>query len=505
MNKIRQFRQPKRRLTRQRSGFIVSGSTTGNEASLLYSNCIRGVGKIVINGKYNEVNFVELFESNIYIFGLGAYIKPTKPVRITLKIIIEKGTEQLLDKKLSLTVDPDLWSAIGLDIFDKNNVLNDSDKYSVSYNIEFESLQDEDSFEVNVYGLQSGVVSYYAQKQELLTSYLDKTYLYLPEIYYLPYVDIAEFNVTSESGENVSVVQGEPIVCKSCNRCSRFLPIDIENERNSLGFSNHCKLRAPCVHKAFSKFRLDSVYSQELYSPIPILSDVGGQYVDSHYGFQLECRTCKKFYVNAPLNPLRDKAQHHEDSSRRRAIERLIIELSNADIVKNFRNTKGIEFPQYIYNKFEGKCFACGKSIDLENMDIDHTLPLLYLWPLDETATALCKSCNSKKHDLFPKQFGLYSDEKLSKLSSITGIPMELIMRETPFLNPKMKNELIKKVVWFFDEFLSRDEYQKYKKGKRVSDLIFKAIEKTMHKEGVSLVAEYKKVSGRYPNTISLS
>ena len=46
--------------------------------------------------------------------------------------------------------------------------------------------------------------------------------------------------------------------------------------------------------------------------------------VVSYYGHQLECKACKKFFVNMPLNPQRNAQQFKEDGLRRRAIEVLI-------------------------------------------------------------------------------------------------------------------------------------------------------------------------------------
>lgn len=81
-----------------------------------------------------------------------------------------------------------------------------------------------------------------------------------------------------------------PIVRKSCNRCARSLPINIESERSSLSFSNHCVAahRRPCKHRGFGILR-------------PVQE--GRPELRLEYGFQLECRYCKKFEVNAAHNP----------------------------------------------------------------------------------------------------------------------------------------------------------------------------------------------------------
>ena len=121
-------------------------------------------------------------------------------------------------------------------------------------------------------------------------------------------------------------------------------------------------------------------------------------------------------------------------------------------------------------------------------MDLDHTMSLAFLWPLDTTATCLCPTCNSKKRDKFPVEF--YSEEKLAKLSKITGLNEEVLHSRA--VNIKAIRVLAKKVVWFFDKFLTDPDYQKVRKGKKTADLIFKAIQVAIEASGVemNLVAE---------------
>ncbi len=74
----------------------------------------------------------------------------------------------------------------------------------------------------------------------------------------------------------------------------------------------------------------------------------------------------------------------------------------------------GSEFDVYIWENFDKKCFKCKKELSTpKEMDLDHTLPLAYLWPLDSTATCLCPSCNSSKSDKFPKDF--YTNKELAE------------------------------------------------------------------------------------------
>ena len=80
----------------------------------------------------------------------------------------------------------------------------------------------------------------------------------------------------------------------------------------------------------------------------------GKYYFRQHFGFQLECKSCKKFFVNAALNPLRNSTQHREDSLRRRNIEILVDTLlENEWIYHKFRRAHKREFDQYIWKNSE--------------------------------------------------------------------------------------------------------------------------------------------------------
>ena len=93
---------------------------------------------------------------------------------------------------------------------------------------------------------------------------------------------------------------GIPVVFKGCNRCSRYLPIQTENDQSV---------------------------------------------IRSRYGHQLECKACKKYFVNAKLNPMRNPQQCREDGLRRRAIEALVDNLLDEDFIHfTFRKQHKKEF-----------------------------------------------------------------------------------------------------------------------------------------------------------------
>src|SRR5699024_8474302 len=211
------------------------------------------------------------------------------------------------------------------------------------------------------------------------------------------------------------------ITLKNCNRCGRYLPINTGNERQHLSFSNHCTAphKVPCSDSTFSKLKRPGEKTPSL-----ILRN----------GFQLECRFCKKFYVNAALNPQRTVGQRREDGQRRRAFELLINKaLGKSPLLEYNQNHHGRELADDIWQKFDKKCFKCKKPLKLNEINLDHTRPLALLWPLDETATSLCRDCNGDKRDRSPSEF--YTTKELEELSKVTRLELSKLQAPQPTRN----------------------------------------------------------------------
>lgn len=485
------FRSPKRRLTRQRSGFTVSGSKMGSTCKFVKSaSALVNSNNLVLNFK-KSVNLVECFDRNLGFVAFGGYLFPSKLVSVTLHLkFVSNGFEQ--NTTTTLQLDPDKWKKIGTHIlFDMKNLKKRNGVLTAQIKLESSNKIGK----INFFGFNLDAVEEYQGKGDLWDYFQQQTNIYLPEIYYFD--TEKPFAIEPIEANSMNFSNGLCITLKSCNRCDRYLIIDIDNERNVLSYSNHCTSRAPCDDPGFCKFRI----TENKCSSTPKV----GAIKRVHYGFQLECRPCKKFNVNAPLNPLRNSTQHREDSTRRRYFENLIGPLLDQDyIYHKFRINKGKEFDRYIWEKFGKKCFNCERQISIpSDMHLDHTLPLASLWSLDETATCLCETCNSQKHDKFPVDF--YNEKKLVELSKITGIPIG-ILKSRP-VNNKVLEKLKEKVVWFFDEFLNQKDCQKIRGGKRTSDLIYKAMVDVVNRSGMELdlIKEYKKIKKRSPKSVSVT
>ena len=261
---------------------------------------------------------------------------------------------------------------------------------------------------VGIWDLAAGQVTHdvYSTAEE---RHLDNISATVPEANF--YVDntatITWGPIMAESPES------EAIYLKSCNRCGRFLPINFPAEREALSYSNHCVSGAPCTHTGFGLIE-DSEDDRIRHK--------------FHHGFQLECRFCKKFFVNLPLNPQRTPAQMKEDGARRRAFEVLLEQLYCGSPQLSYRERTGEELAQVVFERFGGRCFKCGIELDSpQAMHLDHTRPLALLWPLDEYATSLCADHNAEKRDRAPSEY--YTDDELIRLSKVTRAPGRCLTR----------------------------------------------------------------------------
>lgn len=285
-------------------------------------------------------------------------------------------------------------------------------------------------------------------------------------------------DVTIEAAEGASSTD-QPLILKSCNRCGRYLPVNVPRERDQLSFSNHCVAEhcRPCKHATFGRLR--NIEDAE-------------EVLQLDYGYQLECRFCKKFEVNAAHNPQRTSAQMKEDGARRRAFELLLAELYGGTPQLRYRHEKGSELADDVWRRFGCACFNCGAKLQTpRDMHLDHTRPLALLWPLDRTATALCGPCNSEKRDRTPSDF--YTPGKLTALAKITGI--ELTDLAKPYPNEEAVGLLLRRLDWFFGEFLIRKEMTKERDGKVAGELVVKALQKVLARSKryrrVNLQGEY--------------
>ena len=492
------FRGYKRRPVRRKSGYSVCNEATGGECIVDKSEIIEVDRELSIFIDLETKRLQPLF-SNLYaILAFGGYIRDNGNFKIQVKIsyIVDRNKEcKYYSKDISCT--KGIWNRFGdyFKVFFSNNRIE-----NIKLELKFLS---ETPILIEFFCFNCDVIDYEDYIDNKLLEYFEKkTSIYYPEIFYFK-----EIKHLSDFCSTVPIRPGSIIVFKSCNRCGRFLPINIYNNRDTLAFSNHCIEKAPCIHPLFSSYKIinidkiDNSTKEKLKKLECLKIEKDNYYITSFYGHQLECRVCKKFYVNAPLNPLRDSQQFREDGLRRRAFERLINLLLKKNIIHNeFREKKNKEFSEFIYNKFNGRCFKCKKELkSIDEMHLDHTMPLSYLYRLDETATCLCSEHNSQKSNKFPSDY--YNEDELSELSKITGLSLEILHSKKP--NQVIIDLLIKEVVWFFDTFLAEKEYQEVRDNILTADKIYNALNKILP-ENIDLIQIYNTKTKNYPTTINV-
>lgn len=486
------FRTYQRRGVTRESGYHTIEGSTGGECLVKRAQSLQITRKKTIFRFYRkDMVLIDLFDSGNGILSFGGYIHTDSPIRISFSLIYTLGKRKFaFERDFVGPIDTDDWNNIGFHkeiSLDEGNLVNEATLDMI--------IECDDSASLEFISFDFGPIT----KAEfvgdtLAKSFRQKTSMHIPYLYYLDTVEPMEKYMPDPPHFGT----GRLVVLKSCNRCGRYLPINIENEMSTLSFSLHCVKRAPCVHSTFRAYTIQNM--NELTADDLIQLPVEGNKIATYYGHQLECKACKKFFVNAPLNPQRNPQQFKEDGLRRRALEILVNTLLERNLIHfEFKYRTKKEFSEYIWRKFNCRCFKCGRRLPLDEMHLDHTMPLAYLYRLDESATCLCGTHNSQKRDRFPVDF--YDEDELRRLSKITGLSIEQLTYKG--VNHEVLRLLVDNVVWFYDEFLMQPEYQKVRDGIRTSDKINDSLKRVIGDE-VDLATEYRKITGRYPKSVTI-
>ena len=475
------FKTPVRRTTKNVTGHKVGGELTGGECELINTQLLELNETQIHEFEVNPESKVGLFNSNIGIVAIGGYFICESDIKLKLSITLNKEFSEI-----TYDIQKDRFYAIGHDFEIDLEEKIESIIVAIEFNVKRKTKIEYSHFS---YGFVNKLE--YIENEEAYKHYANsKKTICFPEQFYFN-----EHYIINKS------IVGNPIITKSCNRCQRYLPINPFNQRIQLAFSNHCTTKAPCNHKNFSNYKITrSEFDDSEIKNIVKNNFENGYSLDanknilSYYGHQLECKACKKFFVNAALNHLRTSSQHREDSLRRRAFELLSRNLLGIKwIYHEFRIRTGKEFDKEIWLKFNKKCFNCNKDIkSAKVMHLDHTMPLSHLYPLDETATCLCSSCNNAKSDIFPVDF--YTQEKLISLSKYSGLPLELLKSRKA--NQKVVNLLKNRIIWFVEDFLTHPDYIKVRDGKKAADSILNSVNKAISKSDTkfNILEEYTKL-----------
>lgn len=302
--------------------------------------------------------------------GFGAYVKPSAST--TLRSTLIAGDTELCSQSLELGTN---WNRVGL-------VVENPSGSKLEVRLEFQPGVDKCS----VWGVMIGPVRFPGSKTERNVSLAELASDFIcPETLYLAQDTALDLVPDAGASSLFSLsAEGDEVEVKKCAYCQRELPLD-SNRPGTLAFHKHNAKRT------------------------------------SH---QNECRACKKWRINDDFNPKRTVDQLHESSAITRERKLMLREPEILQRIKDRAGGAGLK--STIWIRFGERCFWCGKPLKLREVQLDHTRPLAYLWPIDEHATCLCAVHNNLKKDKFPRD--VYSHEQLRALSRITGLSLRELM-----------------------------------------------------------------------------
>jgi hypothetical protein len=301
--------------------------------------------------------------TNTPFVGFGGFLRPRRDTKVTIELRTDGAVET---KDFPLHDD---WTRVALVL--KAPEANDA-KVTLTWPA---------SIALDIWGLACDRIDLPEQALERKpnTDTLAKGH-FAPETFYLPHEGPLTLDVDPSASSPVTFSEGAPISLKKCAYCGRHLPLDMD------------RLGALSFHKHRAK----------------------------RTNHQNECRSCKAWRINNHFNPIRTVDQLHESSSITR--ERKLL-LREPEILQAIKERDGRGLKSIIWERFDRRCFACGKPLRLNEVHLDHTRPLAYLWPIDEHATCLCADHNNEKKEKFPVDF--YNDAQLRRLSKVTGLSYE--------------------------------------------------------------------------------
>lgn len=317
------------------------------------------------DGELSLIQLTKALKSNKSgLGGFGGYIRTNVSAEINVDVSV--GRAKLQTETFTLG---NVWSRVGMAFPLKDNaecIIRLSLTRPVTY--------------IDVWGLDAGAFTHPKLKQSATLTVADINFSHLlPETLYLAHADALALEIDVKASSPFERNDGSLIHLKKCSYCGRMLPIDPKRP-GRLAF-----------HKHNAKIS----------------------------GHQNECRACKKWRINDSFNPLRTVDQLNESSLITR--ERRLL-LREPTILQRIKEREGRGLKSIIWEKFGKKCFHCGKPLQLDEVELDHTRPLAYLWPIDEHATCLCAEDNNFKKDKFPVDF--YSPAQRRRLAKITGLSL---------------------------------------------------------------------------------
>ena len=498
-----------RRPESQTFGFEADSSYSGAEFALKQSNRVEQK-EFHFSIYRGDAQVQSVFGLDAGMVAIGGYVFTPFKAQVDVQITAAGNSERRF-----IEMEPGRWNGIGCHL--KTPIGN----HSISGDIIFH-LQEEPGAWVGFFGVDLAPLDYwkytenweYSDGKTARNRFFEDEYQYVPAKYYINTdSQLPEERIESDISE---IKGGRLVALKSCNRGpDHFHPIGVgrSNEELCRTFANHTANKSLKIELSEStkdpykivdgeigeriirprKFNRSSHHTGFLHESTVYSGEFDLEALRLDEGYQYECNACKKFEVNNEGNSLRSPEQRFEDSQRRRSIQHLLEHSRILDIDRgnNFRKNTICEF---------GGCFLCDEE-DTDNIEIDHLMPLSYMWPLKGNAVPLCESCHKHKGTTFPKYF--YDREQREELLKSDRITIGEDIHKKK-VNEEALDELLENIGWFFDSFLQNFADQDW------ADVdVPEKVVSSLHRKfkdvdlDVNLIQEYENQEGKSPETVN--
>lgn len=464
----------------------------------------------------DTVEVVALFNDQMGILAVGGYVRAESKLEVTCKIEC-RSSGNTFENDRSMTTIPGIWSGIGAHV--RVPVSNHS-AVSVDVSVQFDSTETED---IEIFGLNVDCVddgdrlrdNYRRDDGTSIQQYFERlleesqaSTSFVPVLYYLDHT--RPFHVDVESTDTSTWENGGIVFMKACNRPpGRYLPtefrLDLEGKNVNYSSKQSTKklqlilddstvpateIPDKLIDRLDTERNLKEVQADSEADPVHVVTQLGKQY---------ECRACKNLDANFRGNLYRTTSQLREDSAASVYDELGWELLGKTNPYKVWRAEHDEEFYKAIKRKFDHECFRfnCDNTENDSMMEIDHTLPKSYLYPLDESATLLCKEHNNGKRNDFPKKY--YEPEELDALASKTGLGDKI---RTTKINTAVVDELLDNIQWFFDDFLP-DQFEDRSKAAVFCSRLQDKLDSEYSTYDSDLVATYERETDTAPSVLN--
>ncbi len=140
--KQKNFRTYKRREVTRKSGFKVSGDTTGGQCKIIKTSRHNFVeSKIDLVKRISNLELVQLFDRELSILAFGIYIKPSIDCKVEGNISYENNDE-LVKKNFTFDLTSNIWNSVGAHIEIPTSDFNIISNASLSCTVRLNQLED---------------------------------------------------------------------------------------------------------------------------------------------------------------------------------------------------------------------------------------------------------------------------------------------------------------------------------------------------------------------------